>query len=54
MTPPRNGAQGFNLVHVYEETVLHSIVPIGESIPVGTTLTPEEVRMVLLEAGISN
>ena len=54
MTSPRNGAQGFNLVHVYEETVLHSIVPIGESIPVGITLTPEEVRMVLLEAGISN
>jgi 3',5'-cyclic AMP phosphodiesterase CpdA len=29
-TRARNGAQSFNLVHVYENTVLHSVVPVGE------------------------
>jgi Icc protein len=28
-TKPRDGARAFNLVHVYENTVLHSVVPIG-------------------------
>lgn len=27
-TRPRDGAQGFNLVHVYDETVVHSVVPL--------------------------
>jgi Icc protein len=26
----RDGARAFNLVHVYEDTVLHSVVPIGQ------------------------
>lgn len=29
-TRGRDGARSFNLVHVYENTVLHSVVPIGE------------------------
>jgi Icc protein len=29
-TRGRDGARAFNLVHVYENTVLHSVVPIGE------------------------
>ncbi len=28
-TRGRDGAQGFNLVHVYPDTVLHSVVPLG-------------------------
>ena len=28
-TRPRDGARAFNLVHVYENTVLHSVVPVG-------------------------
>ncbi|MFJ6652999.1 phosphodiesterase [Microbacterium sp. NPDC091313] len=27
-TRPRDGAQGFNLVHVYDETIVHSVVPL--------------------------
>ncbi|WP_207457034.1 phosphodiesterase [Herbiconiux sp. SYSU D00978] len=29
-TKGREGAQAFNLVHVYDGTVLHSVVPVGE------------------------
>jgi 3',5'-cyclic AMP phosphodiesterase CpdA len=29
-TKPRAGAQSFNLVHVFDGTVLHSVVPVGE------------------------
>jgi Icc protein len=29
-TRGRDGARAFNLVHVYENTVLHSVVPMGE------------------------
>lgn len=29
-TRGRDGARAFNLVHVYEKTVLHSVVPIGQ------------------------
>ncbi|WP_341210364.1 phosphodiesterase [uncultured Microbacterium sp.] len=28
-TRPQDGAQGFNLVHVYDETIVHSVVPVG-------------------------
>ncbi|KTR93328.1 3',5'-cyclic-nucleotide phosphodiesterase [Microbacterium testaceum] len=28
-TRPQDGAQGFNLVHVYDETIVHSVVPLG-------------------------
>ncbi len=29
-TRGRDGARAFNLVHVYDQTVLHSVVPLGE------------------------
>jgi len=29
-TRGRDGARAFNLIHVYENTVLHSVVPVGE------------------------
>lgn len=32
-TRPRDGAQGFNLVHVYDDTVVHSVVPLGADRP---------------------
>ncbi len=28
-TRPQDGGQGFNLVHVYDETIVHSVVPVG-------------------------
>jgi Icc protein len=40
-TRARNGAQSFNLVHVYEETVLHSVVPLGTFESVSYT-SPQE------------
>ncbi len=32
-TRPRDGAQGFNLVHVYDETIVHSVVPLDAAAP---------------------
>lgn len=32
-TRPRDGAQGFNLVHVYDETIVHSVVPMDAARP---------------------
>ncbi len=43
-TRGRDGAQAFNLVHVYEETVLHSVVPIGASKPISFTSAEESAR----------
>lgn len=51
-TRGRNGAQAFNLVHVYEHTVVHSVVPLGASETVGEHVTPEETRKRLSAAGI--
>ena len=35
-TRGRDGAQGCNLVHVYEDTVVHSVIPRGTGKTVGT------------------
>ena len=51
-THPRSTAQAFNLVHFYEDTVLHSVVPVGESVPVGRTVPREEVHQILIAAGM--
>ncbi|MGP3536321.1 phosphodiesterase [Microbacterium sp. RD1] len=32
-TRPRDGAQGFNLIHVYDETIVHSVVPLDAAAP---------------------
>lgn len=32
-TRPRDGAQGFNLVHVYDDTIVHSVVPLDAAEP---------------------
>lgn len=48
---PQDGAQAFNLVHVYDDTVVHSVVPID----VPRTLEhidAEEARRRLLLAGV--
>ncbi|MEZ2390314.1 phosphodiesterase [bacterium RCC_150] len=51
-TRGRDGAQAFNLVHVYEHTIVHSVVPLGSTPTVGEYVTPEEARLRLAEAGI--
>ncbi|MHA7190043.1 phosphodiesterase [Arthrobacter sp. MDT2-16] len=40
----RDGAQGFNLVHVYPHTIVSSVVTIGSYPTVGEYIPPEEVR----------
>jgi Icc protein len=32
-TRPHDGAQGFNLIHVYDETIVHSVVPLATAVP---------------------
>ncbi|UVJ40122.1 phosphodiesterase [Arthrobacter sp. CJ23] len=51
-TRGRDGAQAFNLVHVYEHTIVHSVVPLGKSPTVGEYVSPEGTRRRLAEAGI--
>ncbi|RMB61682.1 phosphodiesterase [Tessaracoccus antarcticus] len=50
-TRGRDGAQGFNLVHVYEDTVMHSVVPIGTYPTVGRHVDAEETAVLLAQAG---
>lgn len=51
-TRGRDGAQAYNLVHVYEDTVVHSVVPIGTHTAVGETVPREETRRRLEAAGV--
>ena len=51
-TRSRDGAQAFNLVHVYEDSVLHSVVPIGEYAPVSYVSADDTARL-LAENGIT-
>ena len=51
-TRGRNGAQAFNLVHVYDDIVLHSVVPIGEYATVAY-VTAEETAAILANNGIT-
>jgi 3',5'-cyclic AMP phosphodiesterase CpdA len=48
----RDGGQGYNLVHVYDETVVHSAVPIGTYETVGEYVSPDETARRLADAGI--
>lgn len=51
-TRGRDGAQAYNLVHVYEDTVVHSVVPVGAHTAVGETVPREETRRRLEAAGV--
>ncbi len=46
----RDGAQGFNLVHVYPHTVVTSVVSIGSYPTVGEYIAPDEARRRLAAA----
>jgi 3',5'-cyclic AMP phosphodiesterase CpdA len=50
-TRPTDGARAFNLVHVYESTVLHSVVPLGDP-AVLDYVDPVETRRRLAADGI--
>jgi 3',5'-cyclic-AMP phosphodiesterase len=47
----RDGAQAINLVHVYDHTIMHSVVVRG-SFPVLSTVSPQEAADQLERAGI--
>ncbi len=51
-TRGRDGAQSFNLVHVYDDTVLHSVVPVGNYPTVSNWVTAEETVDILAEHGV--
>ncbi|HEU4807651.1 MAG TPA: phosphodiesterase [Homoserinimonas sp.] len=51
-TRGRDGAQAFNLIHVYDDTVLHSVVPVGEFSTVAY-VTAEETAAILAKSGIT-
>ncbi|MGV8852975.1 MAG: phosphodiesterase [Rhodoglobus sp.] len=51
-TRGRDGAQSFNLVHVYDETVVHSVVQLGDYGSLAY-VTPEETAEILASEGIT-
>jgi len=48
----RDGAQSINMVHVYDDTVVHSVVPTGLHTTVGEYVSPAETARRLAEAGV--
>lgn len=50
-TRGRDGARAFNLVHVYPSTVLHSVVPLGETVQLDWVDAAETARR-LKSAGV--
>lgn len=51
-TRGRDGAQAFNMVHIYDDTIVHSVVPIGDHPTVGEHVSAEESQRRLTAAGI--
>ena len=51
-TRGRDGAQGCNLVHVYRDTVVHSVIPLGGGHTVGTFVSPAQAKRQITESGI--
>ncbi|MEX8058811.1 phosphodiesterase [Microbacterium sp. 16-032] len=50
-TRPQDAAQGFNIVHVYDDTVVHSVVPLAASAAL-QYVDAEESQRRLRDAGI--
>ncbi|TDE94129.1 phosphodiesterase [Occultella glacieicola] len=51
-TRGRDGAQAFNLVHVYADTILHSVVPMGGGATVGEQADAARTAERLAAAGM--
>lgn len=51
-TRGRDGAQSFNLVHVYPHTVVHSVVPLGAHPTAGKFVSPAQAAALLAEGGV--
>ncbi|MFF3037382.1 phosphodiesterase [Arthrobacter citreus] len=50
-TRGQDAGQGFNMIHVYEDSVVHSVVPLEESSTVGERVDVTETRRRLEAAG---
>ena len=51
-TRGQDAGQGYNMVHLYEDSVVHSVVPLHESGTVGEPVSPEETADRLAAARI--
>ncbi|TCO55935.1 phosphodiesterase [Actinocrispum wychmicini] len=51
-TRGRDGAQAFNLVHCYQDTVVHTVVPLASGPTVGRFVPPGRAERELAEAGV--
>jgi Icc protein len=51
-TRGRDAAQAFSLVHVYPDTVVHSVVPADSGPAVGEAVTARQARSRLYQAGV--
>lgn len=51
-TRGRDGAQSHNMIHVYEHTMVHSVVPLGEGPTVGESVSPEQSLAKLAAEGV--
>ena len=51
-TRGQNAGQGYNMVHLYEDSVVHSVVPLQEEGTVGQQVSPGETAARLAAAGI--
>lgn len=49
----RDAAQSFNMIHVYNGTTLHSVVPMGKGNLVGAFIAPQEILDILEIEGIT-
>jgi 3',5'-cyclic-AMP phosphodiesterase len=52
-TRGRDGAQAFNLVHCYPETLVHTVIPLAAGPTVGRIVAPKTVQQELADAGVS-
>lgn len=52
-TRPQDGAQAFNMVHIYDDTVVHSVVPV-EAPRTLEYIDPGEAQRRLAEAGVQS
>lgn len=51
-TRGQDNGQSFNLVHVYEHTIVHSVVPLGSAATVGEYVPAAETAKRLAAAGV--
>lgn len=52
-TRGRDTAQSYNLMHVYEDTIVHTVVPAAGGGTVGEPVAPAEVARRLKDAGLT-